>query len=188
MAQDNRFDPERLERIERRLRVLEDREAIRNLKARYAALCDNQYDADGIASLFTEDAVWESPALGCFEGREAIRKLWAQLFETKFKEDTAKNSVEKIRFLKPDVAVVIVRIIHKRPAEETESLATFVMTKDGDKWVSKSTAVLQDGRKMTMTNVLTRVDADTITWQSKDRTLDEKAIPDMKPVKMKRVK
>ena len=43
-------------------------------------------------------------------------------------------TIEKIRFLKPDVAVVIVRIIHKRPAEETESLATMVMTKDGDKW------------------------------------------------------
>jgi len=35
-------------------------------------LCDNQYDADGIAGLFTEDAVWESPALGRFEGRDAI--------------------------------------------------------------------------------------------------------------------
>lgn len=50
MAQENRFDPARLERIERRLPVLEDAEAIRNLKARYAALCDNEYDADGIAS------------------------------------------------------------------------------------------------------------------------------------------
>jgi ketosteroid isomerase-like protein len=76
MAQGNRFDPARLERIERRLQVLEDGEAIRNLKARYAALCDNQYDADGIASLFTEDAVWESPALGRFEGREAIRNFF----------------------------------------------------------------------------------------------------------------
>jgi hypothetical protein len=64
MEQDNRFDLTRVERIEHRLQVLEDAEAIRNLKARYAALCDNQYDADGIASLFTEDAVWESPALG----------------------------------------------------------------------------------------------------------------------------
>jgi ketosteroid isomerase-like protein len=53
--------------------ALEDAEAIRNLKARYAALCDNQYDADGIAMLFTEDALWESPGLGRFEGREAIR-------------------------------------------------------------------------------------------------------------------
>src|ERR1700741_1972090 len=76
MAEDKRFDPARLEQIERRLQALEDAGAIRNLKARYAALCDNQYDADGIASLFTEDAVWESPPLGRFEGREAIRSFF----------------------------------------------------------------------------------------------------------------
>jgi uncharacterized protein (TIGR02246 family) len=63
----------RLERIERRLQALEDAEAIRNLKARYAALCDDDYNADGIAALFAEDAVWDSPGLGRFEGREAIR-------------------------------------------------------------------------------------------------------------------
>src|SRR6266446_10155954 len=73
MAQDNRSDLARLERMERRLQALEDAEAIRNLKARYAALCDNQYDADGIAMLFTEDALWERPGLGRFEGREALR-------------------------------------------------------------------------------------------------------------------
>jgi uncharacterized protein (TIGR02246 family) len=61
-------------------------------------------------------------------------------------------------------------------------------TKDGNKWTSKSTAVLQDGRKMTATNIVSRIDADNISWQSKDRTLDGKAIPDMKEVKMKRVK
>src|SRR3954469_20662713 len=76
MAQGNRFDLTRLEQIERRLQVLEDAEAIRNLKARYAALCDTQYDADGIAMFFTEDALWESPGLGRFEGREAIRNFF----------------------------------------------------------------------------------------------------------------
>ena len=76
MAQDNPYDPARLERIERRLQALEDAEAIRNLKARYAALCDRQYDADGIAALFTEDATWDSPGLGRFEGREAIRTFF----------------------------------------------------------------------------------------------------------------
>jgi hypothetical protein len=40
MAEENLFDPARLERIERRLQVLEDAEAIRNLKARYSAMCD----------------------------------------------------------------------------------------------------------------------------------------------------
>lgn len=63
----------RIDRLERRLEDLEAAEAIRNLKARYAAYCDDQYDADGIAALFTEDSVWESPSLGRFEGREAIR-------------------------------------------------------------------------------------------------------------------
>ena len=78
MAQDNGSDLARLERMERRLQALEDAEAIRNLKARYAALCDNQYDADGIAMLFTEDALWESPTLGRFEGREAIRGFFRE--------------------------------------------------------------------------------------------------------------
>ena len=42
MAQDDRFDLARLERLERRLQALEDAAAIRSLKARYAALCDAQ--------------------------------------------------------------------------------------------------------------------------------------------------
>ena len=63
------FDLTRLEQMERRLQALEDAEAIRNLKSRYAALCDDNYDADGIAALFAEDATWESPGLGRFEGR-----------------------------------------------------------------------------------------------------------------------
>jgi uncharacterized protein (TIGR02246 family) len=76
MAQDGFVNLARIERLERRLQVLEDAEAIRNLKARYAALCDQHYDADRIAALFTEDAQWESPGLGRFEGREAIRNFF----------------------------------------------------------------------------------------------------------------
>jgi ketosteroid isomerase-like protein len=79
MAQDNRSDLAQLEQIERGLRALEDAEAIRNLKARYAALCDKQYDADGIAMLFSEDALSESPGLGRFEGREAIRGFFREV-------------------------------------------------------------------------------------------------------------
>ena len=67
-ARETRSDLSRLERMEQRLQALEDAEAIRNLKARYAALCDAQYDADGIAALFTEDALWESPTSGQVRG------------------------------------------------------------------------------------------------------------------------
>jgi uncharacterized protein (TIGR02246 family) len=93
----------------------------------------NKHDAEALAAQHTEDVDHINAIGGWSKGREAIRKLWAQLFETSFKEDTSKMTIEKIRFLKPDVAVAILRIIHKRPAE-TESLATIVMTKDGDKW------------------------------------------------------
>ena len=67
---------DRLEKLEGRLVSLEDAEAIRNLKARYASYCDDNYNPDAIASLFTENAVWESQGLGRYEGREAIREFF----------------------------------------------------------------------------------------------------------------
>lgn len=65
-----------LEQLERRLQVMEDIEAIKKLKTKYCAACDNQYDADAIAALFTEDAVWDGGNFGTFEGREAIRTFF----------------------------------------------------------------------------------------------------------------
>ena len=66
----------RLAQLEQRVQALEDVNAIRHLKARYAASCDDQYNPDGIAALCTEDAVWESQGLGRFEGRDAIRAFF----------------------------------------------------------------------------------------------------------------
>ena len=59
-----------------RVRYLEDIEALRNLKAEYAAACDDDYDADRLAALFVEDATWESEGMGRYEGREAIREFF----------------------------------------------------------------------------------------------------------------
>ena len=59
-----------------RVRRLEDVEALRNLKAEYAAACDDNYDADRLAALFVEDAAWESQGMGKYEGREAIREFF----------------------------------------------------------------------------------------------------------------
>ena len=59
---------------ERRLQALEDMENIKKLKAKYCYYCDDNYDADALASLFSEDAVVYGPRLRRCVGREAIRK------------------------------------------------------------------------------------------------------------------
>ncbi|MGH7917200.1 MAG: nuclear transport factor 2 family protein, partial [Candidatus Binataceae bacterium] len=54
--------------LEERVRVLEDIESIKRLKARYCAACDDNYNAEAIAALFTEDAIWDGAGLGKAEG------------------------------------------------------------------------------------------------------------------------
>jgi uncharacterized protein (TIGR02246 family) len=61
-------------------------------------------------------------------------------------------------------------------------------TRKGNKWIVTATATLPDGKKMTATNTITRIDADTLTFESRDRTLDGKSIPDLKAITMKRSK
>ncbi len=61
--------------------------------------------------------------------------------------------------------------------------------KDGaTKWTVKTTAKTADGKKVALTNVLTKVDADHLTWHATQLTIDGKAVADGAPVKMKRVK
>lgn len=61
--------------LEARVRRLEDIEAIKQVKAAYCAACDDNYDPDRLAALFTEDAVWNGGrTFGVAEGRAAIRR------------------------------------------------------------------------------------------------------------------
>lgn len=60
-----------------RVQRLEDLEAIRRLKHKYCGLCDNAFQADDIAALFTEDGVWEAgEPWGNFVGPEAIAEFF----------------------------------------------------------------------------------------------------------------
>ena len=61
--------------IEHRLSVLEDIEAIRKLKARYCAACDDNHNAETLGALFAEDASWEASNMGRADGRAAIQEL-----------------------------------------------------------------------------------------------------------------
>ena len=89
---EDRIPQDALAALAARVRALEDTEAIRQLKARYAALVDGRYAKGGprppeelarlageIAALFAEDAVWDGGAgLGVCRGRDAIRARMAE--------------------------------------------------------------------------------------------------------------
>jgi uncharacterized protein (TIGR02246 family) len=60
--------------------------------------------------------------------------------------------------------------------------------KDGDKWVTAVTARTADGKKVTGTNTLTRVDADRLVWQLTKMVVEGQPVPDPQPLKLKRVK
>ena len=56
-----------LAELERRITRIEDIEAIKQLKARYCEICDDDHDPDRITRIFAEDGVWQS-AIGKAEG------------------------------------------------------------------------------------------------------------------------
>jgi hypothetical protein len=62
--------------LEKRIRVLEDIEAIKRLKARYCAICDDNHNPDKIATVFDQDGIWEGGDFGKAQGHKAIRELF----------------------------------------------------------------------------------------------------------------
>jgi uncharacterized protein (TIGR02246 family) len=72
--------------------------------------------------------------------------------------------------------------------ESSGGFGESVWARDGNKWLIKSQSTLRDGKKLIATNVVTRLDANTLSWESVNRTVDGKALPDVKAVRMKRLK
>ncbi|WP_031342478.1 nuclear transport factor 2 family protein [Novosphingobium lindaniclasticum] len=66
--------PELLEALAARLRILEDREAIRDLIASYGPLADAG-EARALAALWTEDGIYEVVGFAQAEGHSAIAAL-----------------------------------------------------------------------------------------------------------------
>jgi hypothetical protein len=62
--------------LEQRISRLEDLEAIKQLKARYCEICDDDHNPDRITSIFAEDGVWEGRGIGKARGHAEIRKLF----------------------------------------------------------------------------------------------------------------
>lgn len=107
-----------LSSLEDRVRWLMDVEEIKQLKARYAIACDDGYDADVIAGLFTEDAIWEGGALGRAETREGIRSFF-------------RNSSEIVSFAVHGIGVPLIDVSGDR-ATGRWYLDQPMVLKDGD--------------------------------------------------------
>jgi ketosteroid isomerase-like protein len=65
-----------IQNLEQRITRVEDLEAVKQLKARYCEICDDDHDPKRITTLFTEDAIWEGPAIGRAQGHAEIRALF----------------------------------------------------------------------------------------------------------------
>ena len=62
--------------LEARVQRLEDIEAIKQLKALYCEICDDDHNPDRIVTIFTEDGVWEGKGIGTATGHGEIRALF----------------------------------------------------------------------------------------------------------------
>jgi hypothetical protein len=86
-----------IEELERRITIVEDIEAIKKLKARYCAICDDNHDPDRITDLFTDDAVWESEGIGVHQGHAAIRALFQRFQERiSFSQHNVMNPIIEV--------------------------------------------------------------------------------------------
>jgi uncharacterized protein (TIGR02246 family) len=65
--------------LAQRLARLEAIDEIKRLKARYCEYCDDNYDPDGIASLFIEDGVWDGERFGRHIGRDQIKAFFKSI-------------------------------------------------------------------------------------------------------------
>src|ERR1051326_3519995 len=62
-----------------RISRLETIEPIKQLKARYCAYCDDNYDPEGIGSLFVENGIWDGERFGRYVGREQIKAFFRSI-------------------------------------------------------------------------------------------------------------
>lgn len=106
--------------LEERVRVLEDLEAIRKLKARYCAACDDNHNAETLGTLFAHDATWEASNMGRAEGRAAIQKLLGDVGRSGRIRNSAHHALNPILEVSGDRATGHWRLIMLYTANRPE--------------------------------------------------------------------
>ena len=80
---------------EQRLQILEDKDAIRELTAKYCFAVVAQ-DSQALINMFTEDGVFNMPPQMCFEGREQLTELYTQKIEDVTPKPFIQNHVIQV--------------------------------------------------------------------------------------------
>jgi uncharacterized protein (TIGR02246 family) len=98
----------------------------------------NAADGQGFAEAFAEDADFIHLLGGYYTGRAAIEAGHRMIFGTIYKGSTVRFSVEKIRFVRPDVAIVFLRqylqFREGGAASELEARPTILAEKRDGQW------------------------------------------------------
>ena len=71
--------------------------------------------------------------------------------------------------------------------ESDGGVAQGTCTRDGNTWIFETKGLMADGGALGATNILARVNNDTITWQPINLTIDDEDIGNLPPVKVTRV-
>ncbi|MFT5929632.1 MAG: hypothetical protein ACI805_002765, partial [Candidatus Azotimanducaceae bacterium] len=61
--------------LEQRITRLEDLESIKQLKARYCEICDDDHNHELITTIFSDDGIWEGDGIGQAVGHAKIVEL-----------------------------------------------------------------------------------------------------------------
>jgi uncharacterized protein (TIGR02246 family) len=59
-------------------------------------------------------------------------------------------------------------------------------TKKGDRWIVTSTATLPDGRRASSVNIMTVIDANTMTFEASGRAVDGEILPNIDPITIRK--
>jgi hypothetical protein len=99
--------------LEKRITMLEDVEAIKQLKARYCAVCDDDHNPDMITTLFAADGIWEGADIGRHQGHAAIRKLFESFRDRiSFSQHNVMNPIIEVNGERAKGSWLFSRAIH----------------------------------------------------------------------------
>ena len=114
-----------------------DEQAISNLVGQLEAAW-NEGESISFASHFTDDASFIHIYGGQIDGRIAIEGLHRQIFDTVYKGSRNNYTLQDIRFVRPDVAIALIRahlkFYERGEAREIQARPTMVAVMENGKW------------------------------------------------------